>query len=73
MIIGIEVEDVSFVEQKIAFDTKTLSDERNQVLYHPALKKISDKGATKLIIPGYINDCDYDYEELIEHIRTDSN
>ena len=73
MIIGLEVEDVSFVEQKIAFDTKTLSDERNQVLYHPALKKISDQSATKLIIPGYINDCDYDYEELIEHIRTDSN
>ena len=73
MIIGLGVSGISFVEKEIAFDTKPLFNEINQVLYHPALKKISDQGATKLIIPGDIDGCDYNYETLIKHIRTDSN
>ena len=76
MIIGLGLgddNDISFIEEDIAFDTKLLFDEINQVLYHPALKKISDQGATKLIIPGDIDGYDYDYETLIKHIRTDSN
>jgi len=73
MIIGLGDYDISFIEKEIAFDTKPLFNEINQVLYHPALKKISDQGATKLIIPGDIDGCDYNYETLIKHIRTDSN
>ena len=73
MIIGLGDNDISFIEKEIAFDTKPLFNEINQVLYHPALKKISDQGATKLIIPGDIDGCDYNYETLIKHIRTDSN
>jgi CheY-like chemotaxis protein len=72
MILGVGV-DVGFVEQNIDFDTRSLSKSRSQVLYHPTLKKISNQGATKLIIPGDIKGCDYDYEKIIEHIRTDSN
>jgi CheY-like chemotaxis protein len=73
MITGLGCNDISILEQEIAFDTKPLSKEFDQVLYHPVLKKISDQGATRLIIPSEIDDCDYNYEDLIEHIRTDSN
>ena len=73
MITGLGLNDVNIVEQEIAFETKPLSKELDQVLYHPVLKKISDQGVTKLIIPSDIDDCDYSYEDLIEHIRTDSN
>ena len=72
MTLGLGV-NVSFAEKNIDFDLKPLSKKRNQVKYHPTLKKISDQGATKLIIPGDIDGCDYSYENLIEHIRTDSN
>ena len=72
MILGVGV-NVDFVEQNIDFTTKSLSKRRSQVLYHPTLKKISAQGATKLIIPGYISGCDYIYEKIIEHIRTDSD
>ena len=40
MIIGLGDNDISFIEKEIAFDTKPLFNEINQVLYHPALKKI---------------------------------
>ena len=73
MITGLGLNDVNIVEQEIAFETKPLSKELDQVLYHSVLKKISDQGVTKLIIPSDIDDCDYSYEDLIEHIRTDSN
>jgi|LWDU01.1.fsa_nt_gi CheY-like chemotaxis protein len=72
MILGLGV-NVDFVEQNIDFDTRSLSTKRSKALYHPTLKKISDHGATKLIIPGHISGCDYNYEKIIEHIRTDSN
>jgi hypothetical protein len=72
MVIGLGVE-VSFAEKNIDFVFKSLTALRNQVLYHPTLKKIAESGADQLVIPGYIKDCDYNYETLIEHIRTDSN
>jgi len=72
MIVGLGV-NVGFTDKNISFDIRSLSNRRSQVLYHPALKKISNQGATKLIIPGYIKGCDYSYEKIIEHIRTDSN
>ena len=72
MILGISV-NVSFAEKNIDFVIEPLKRERKKILYHPTLKKISDHGATQLIIPYDINGCDYDYKKIIEHIRTDSN
>jgi CheY-like chemotaxis protein len=71
MILGLGV-NVDFVEKSIDFD-KSLSKRRSQVLYHATLKKILNQDATKLIIPGDINGCDYNYEKIIEHIRIDGN
>jgi CheY-like chemotaxis protein len=72
MVIGLGV-DVSFAEKSIVFDFKSLTKKRNQVRYHITLKKIVEQAPSQLIIPGYIKACDYNYETLIEHIRTDSN
>jgi len=66
MILGLSV-NVDFVEKNIDFDTKPLSKRRDQVLYHPTLKKISDQGVTKLIIPGDISGCDYNYEKIMKN------
>jgi len=72
MILGIGV-NINFSDRYIDFSAKSLSKRRDQVLYHPTLKKIYKQGATKLIIPSDINGCDYDYKKIIEHIRTDKN
>ena len=72
MVIGLGVE-VSFAEKNIDFVFRSLTARRNQVLYHPTLKKISESGAVQLVIPSHIKGCDYNYETLIEHIRSDAN
>jgi len=74
MVIGLGI-DVSFAEKRINFVFKSLSQskKRNQVRYHLTLKKVFEHSPDQLIIPEHIKDCDYNYETLIEHIRTESN
>ena len=74
MVIGLGI-DVSFAEKRINFVFKSLSQskKRNQVRYHLTLKKVFEHSPDQLIIPEHIKDCDYNYETLIEHIRTYSN